>query len=208
MARSKEPMTFAGLQAFARRVARQLTDAQVPTVTSPGGVTGWLVIGSRPTEENVISGASRNIEVQLFSDEVWLRRDGVLMRVELRRYSVGSNRSEEYTATELSESEARERDGRMEWARHVDRRPQGVVREEEYTYFKSPPPDRPPFLTISAALSRLRKGDGPVWDPTPQPGLVSAETSKAAPDGSAPEKGAKADVQPPRKNWLRRLLGL
>lgn len=208
MAERKQPMTFAGLQAFARRVAKQLTDAGVPTISSPGGVTGWLVIGSRPTQENVIVGASRNVEVQLFSDEVWLRTDGVLVRLELRRYSVGSNRSSDYDASELSEYEARERDGRMEWSRHVDRRPGGVVREEEYTYFKSPPPDRPPFLTLSAALSRLRKGEGPVWDPTPLPGPEAVEASEVSQSGGAAERDRRLDVQLPQKSWFRRVLGL
>lgn len=212
---SKEAMTFAGLQAFARRVAKQLIDTKVPTITSPAGVTGWLVISSRDMEENVIHKLDGNTELQFVSDEVWLRSDGVLIRLEIQRYVVigyrGSNETVNFVASELSESQARERDGRLRWSQNVDRSPRGVSREERHAYFTRPADDRPAFLTLSAALARLRKGDGPVWEPPPQAQSESKSVEQPTSRSSAPSGAVKATerhLQTAQKNWFRRLLGM
>lgn len=220
---NKNPMTFAGLQAFARRVAKDLEDNQVPTQTSPGGVTGWLVLDCEKVAEYGIMESYRLTHDWLIFDEVWLRSsDGILTRVEYH-HTVTSTASDgssatvvRYSLTELSEAEARERDGQSRWSPDIEWRGPADYREDSERYFTRPSPDRPPFLTLSAALARLRQGNGPIWNPTPQPTpetivqlpeTVEQQTSPPSPTHVTDAPITESEAQPPRSNWFRWLFG-
>lgn len=152
-------VTFDKLTAFARRVAGELASAGVAKHGNSDGLDGWLV-DQLDVEEQTLTGPDSNTELRFVSEELWLLADGSLsVRRVTREVVLGRgdrNEVESTTVRGVDASYARQRDGRSGWRSWTDKRGGGYRAEIRQLHFHPPSPDRPEFLALSAAISRIR----------------------------------------------------
>lgn len=151
-------MTFEDLLQFARTVTSALATKGPAPSPGPNGQRGWLLDSTDMAEATEYGGSP--LEMRFDRDEVWLLEDGQLLVVHARRTSVvprgGSPREETSSRVEsLTESYARERDGKERWERWTDQRGGGVSVDEGGRFFDRPTADQPPFHRVSGWLTSL-----------------------------------------------------